>query len=291
MKDRRHEMIPLDKIEVINSRDRDQEKFEENVRSIDHVGLLKPVLVNEKFLKRTGKYELVYGEGRCIAHKRLGKSKIIAEVFNCDRKEAYLISLVENITRVPPGTMWYAREMKRMHDAGMTYKQISWVVSKSESYVADYIGLVEKGEERLIKGVEAGVFSMSFATKVAASDDAGIQNILMDAFDSGLINSSNFKRVRSILENRMRKDKPNEPEKNKKSGAKPPQYTVAQLKRDIIHITKEKEKFVREMSQKENRLFFLLGSVNMSCGDAAFMEILQSEKLAELPELSGTYNV
>ena len=51
------------------------------------------------------------GEGRLLAHQRLGKPRIRAEVIDCDRKEAYLISLVENIVRVPPATLWFAREI------------------------------------------------------------------------------------------------------------------------------------------------------------------------------------
>ncbi len=290
MKERRYRMISLEAIKVINSRDRDEEQFKENVRSIDKVGLLKPVVVNERFLKRTGKYELVCGEGRCIAYKRLGRSKIEGEIISCDRKRAYLISLVENIARVPPGTMWFAREMKRMHDAGMSYKQISRITGKCETYVVDYVGLVEKGEERLIKGVETGVFPISFATKVAASTDAGIQNVLMDAFDSGLINSTNLRHVRSLLESRRRKRSPDVTERTRRPTESFP-YTIVQLKRDIVRVTREKEKFVREMSQKENRLFFLLESVSALRAVPAFMELLHAENLADFPVLKGTYSM
>jgi ParB family chromosome partitioning protein len=291
MKDRQYKMIPLDAIKVINSRERDEEQFKENVRSIEQVGLIKPVLVNSRFFERTGKYELVCGEGRCIAHRRLGKTEIEAEVINCDRKRAYLISLVENIARVPPGTMWYAREMKRMRDAGMPHDQIAKITGKCETYVIDYIGLVEKGEERLIKGVEAGIFPMTFATKVAASTDGSIQNILMDAFDSGLINSTNLGRVRSLLEKRKRKRRADATEERGNRSVKTFQYTVAQLRRDITRVTREKEKFVQEMSQKENRLFFLLESVKTLRSEAPFMELLRGEGIEDIPKLHGNYAV
>jgi ParB family chromosome partitioning protein len=288
MKDRRYEMIPLDVIRVINSRDRDEEQFKRNVRSIDEVGLVKPVLVNERFLKRTGKYDLVCGEGRYIAHKRLGKKKIQAEVISCRRKQAYLLSLVENIARVPPGTMWFARELKRMHDAGMTHRQIAKITGKGQSQVAEYVGLVEKGEERLIKGVEAGVFPISFATQVAIGKDADIQNILMDAFDSGLISSTNFSRVRRLLENRKKRKAPRVSKGTRKSTAACP-YTVGQLQRDIIRVTKEKKKFVQEMSQKENRLFYFVEAVSALRAVPAFVELLRVENLADFPVLKGTY--
>ena len=67
-----------------------------NVQSIDHVGLIKPIRVNDKFLDRTGFYELVCGEGRLQAHQKLGRATVLAEVVTCTRKEAYLQSLIEN---------------------------------------------------------------------------------------------------------------------------------------------------------------------------------------------------
>ena len=42
-KARRYEAIPITKIKVINSRNRDQEQFEMNVGSIKQKGMLKPV--------------------------------------------------------------------------------------------------------------------------------------------------------------------------------------------------------------------------------------------------------
>ena len=189
MEERVYEMVPVDQIKVLNSRDRDEEQFRDNVRSIDQVGLRKPVVVNAKRHKRTGHYELICGEGRYLAYKRLGKDKIPAEVISCDRKTALLYSLVENIARVPPGTMWFAREVKRMHDAGWKLEDICRVVGKCESYVRDSLRLAEQGEERLIRGVEQGLFPMTFALLVARSDSSNIQNVLMDAFDSGMVNS------------------------------------------------------------------------------------------------------
>jgi ParB family transcriptional regulator, chromosome partitioning protein len=43
MKNRRREMIPVDKIRVINSRTRDEGQFTLNVQSIDTVGQIKDI--------------------------------------------------------------------------------------------------------------------------------------------------------------------------------------------------------------------------------------------------------
>ena len=82
--------------------------------------------------------------------------------------------------------MEFARELKNLYDEGWTYEQIAQVACRTHEYIRQYIQLVEKGEERLIQGVEQKVFPMSFAFLVASSDDAAIQNVLMDAFDRGI---------------------------------------------------------------------------------------------------------
>jgi ParB family chromosome partitioning protein len=87
---------------VINSRNRGKEQFDMNVQSIDHAGLLKPIRVNDKFLERTGMYELICGEGRLLAHQKLGRDRIMAEIITCTRKEAYLQAAVESIARSKP---------------------------------------------------------------------------------------------------------------------------------------------------------------------------------------------
>jgi ParB family chromosome partitioning protein len=151
MRERRYEDVPVDQVKVINSRNREKDQFEMNVGSIDHVGLLKPTRVNDKFLERTGMYELICGEGRLLAHQKLGRPTIRTEVVTCTRKDAYLQSLIENIARTRRASMDYARDLKQLHDEGWSNKQIAEVARKDERYIRDFIRLVEQGEERLDK--------------------------------------------------------------------------------------------------------------------------------------------
>lgn len=284
MKDRRREMIPIDKIKVINSRTRDEEQFTLNVQSIETNGQLKDIRVNDKFLARSGLYELICGEGRLIAQKRLGQTHIRAEVVTCTRKQAYLESLVENLARSRPGTMEFARELKNLHDEGWTYEQIAGVACRNPEYVRHYIDLVEKGEERLIQGVEQGVFPISFAVLVASTEDGAIQNVLMDAFDRKIVNCENFAKARAIIRARM------DPRNRKGKHNGPNNYTVNNLKSDIAQATQAKESYVREAQDKETRLFALLDGLNELWSDKTLSELLQAEGLSDRPELAGTYD-
>jgi len=281
MHQRRYEEIPVEQIKVINSRSRDQDQFDRNVQSIDHTGLLKPIRVNDEFLERDGMYELICGEGRLLAHRRLGRTTIVAEIVTCTRKEAYLQSLVENIARTKPGTMDFARELKRLHDEGWDYQQIARIACRSQTYTRDLIRLVAQGEDRLVHGVETGVFPMTFALQVVATDDAQIQNVLMDAFDEGIVTTANFAQARKIITARSHG--------SKRKSANEKTYTVSELKQDIADATKAKTSYVREAKTKENRFMALLSGINILWKDAELLKILREEKLAERPQLVGDF--
>ncbi len=279
MSERRYEEVAIAEIKVINSRDRDLAQFEMNVQSIEHLGVLKPIRVNDKFYERSGFYELICGEGRLLAHEQLEHSHVMAEVVTCTRKDAYLQSLIENIARTNPRSMDFARELKRLRDEGWTYKKIAVIACQTESYIKDYIRLVEQGEERLISGVEQGIFPIKFAIQVAATDDSNLQNVLMDAFDEGLVTTNNFAQARKIVNARA---------KSKHSGRNG--YTVNQLKRDIVDATKSKTSYVREAKDRENRFLTLLTEINDLWEDAELTQLITEEELHERPELAGDFS-
>ena len=285
MAQRDYRMIPVDKIRVVISRTREKKQFDENVRSINDMGLYKPILVNKRHLDATGMYNLICGEGRLLAHKKLGKTHIQADVCDVDDAQAHLMTLGENIARTPPQTIDFARALKEMRDYGMTWQELTAITGKCQTYVQDYIRLVEQGEERLVKGVEDGVFPLVFAMNVAQSSDRSIQHLLMDAFDSGIVNSNNLGRVRKIIEDRLEKGK----ELNSKKAAAP--YTVEKLKSDIRSMTRQKEAFVFEAGQRESRLMQILVALKGLRQDDAFVKLLTGEGLTEAPELKGQYSV
>jgi ParB family transcriptional regulator, chromosome partitioning protein len=278
---RRYEAIPLDQIKVPNPRNRDAEQFAMNVESIDHVGLMKPIRVNDKFLERTRVYELICGQGRLLAHQKLGRTTVTAEIVTCTRKEAYLQSLVENLARMKPASMEFARELKRLQDEGWNHAQIARVACKSESFIREYIRLVEQGEDRLIQGVEQGIFPISFATQVASAEDSQIQNVLMDAFDAGIVTTNNFAQARRII---MARDHATTKEKKSQE-----EYTVDQLKQDISEATKAKVSYVREAKSKEGHFLTLLDGINALWRDAEFRRLLATEKLPGRPALVGDF--
>jgi len=205
---------------------------------------------------------------------------ILAEVVTCSRKEAYLQSLIENIARTKPDSMDYARELKRLHSEGWSYERIARIACKNEGYIRQYIRLVDQGEERLIHGVEQGVFPIKFAIQVSSTDNSQLQNLLMDAFDDGLVTTTNFAQARKIISARVRSSK------SRSSSAK---YTITQLRQDIADATRQKTSYVREAKAKENRFMALLSSINDLWRDNEFVQLLREQGLFERPDLSGDF--
>jgi ParB family chromosome partitioning protein len=281
MGDRRYEDLPIELIKVINSRNRDKEQFDMNVESIGSLGMMKPIRVNDRFLESAGYYELICGEGRMLAQKQLGKTHVLAEVVTCSRKEALLQSLIENIARTKPESMDFARELKRLQDEGMEVKQIAKISGKAEEYVRSIIKLVDQGEDRLIQGVENGVFPIKFAMQVASTDDAHIQGVLMDAFADGIVTTNNFGQARRLIASRSKS--------SKKSAGR--EYTVSQLQQDIAETTKVKVSFVREAKSKESRFMALLEGINLLSRDAGLADLLIRCKLDKRPELAGDFRL
>jgi ParB family chromosome partitioning protein len=279
--ERRYEEVPIDLIKVINSRDRDSDQFKMNVTSINELGLMKPIRVNDKFLEKSGFYELICGEGRLLAHKEIGKSQVLAEVVTCSRKDAYLQSLVENIARTKPGTMDFAREIKRLHDEGWEYAKIAKIACKSVEYIRQYIRLIEQGEERLIHGVEQGIFPITFALQVSLTENSQLQHLLMDAFDQGIVTTANFAQARKLITHQANI--------GRKRAASNKGYTVDQLKQDIAEATKQKTNYGKQAEHKENRFLTLLSGINALWRDNDIRTLLTEEGLDKRPDLMGDF--
>ncbi len=107
------EMIPVDKIAVINPRIRNKKTFRQIVDSISKVGLKKPITVN-RIEDGDGEatYQLVCGQGRLEAFIILGERKIPAIVVEVTEEDSLVMSLVENLARRQH------RPLELLHDIG-----------------------------------------------------------------------------------------------------------------------------------------------------------------------------
>src|SRR5882757_4438227 len=95
----RAELVPVDKIAVVNPRVRNQKVFREIVSNIAAIGLKRPITVARRVVADEPRYELVCGQGRLEAFQALGQSAIPAIVIDADNEDCMIMSLVENLAR------------------------------------------------------------------------------------------------------------------------------------------------------------------------------------------------
>src|SRR5712672_2301246 len=91
------EMIPLDRITVVNPRVRNKKIFKEIISNIAELGLKKPITVTRREDAEGPRYDLVCGQGRLEAYRALGQHEIPALVVEADSEDCLVMSLVENL--------------------------------------------------------------------------------------------------------------------------------------------------------------------------------------------------
>jgi ParB family chromosome partitioning protein len=113
--------------------------------SISRNGLLQPIVVRVI----DNYFEIVAGNRRFLAYKHLSRKKITCHIIDLSDKEAYELSLVENIQRrsmnpIEEGQA-YIRYIKDYGWGGLS--ELAKVIGKSQEYVSKRIKLLELPED------------------------------------------------------------------------------------------------------------------------------------------------
>lgn len=122
-----------------------EEKMQTLVESIRQKGVLQPLLVRE--LSPT-LYEIIAGERRWRAAKEAGLTRVPVIIVSCNDREALELGLIENLQRDDLNPMEEAESLhKLMVDHKKTQEEIAFAISKSRSYVANTLRLMQLPED------------------------------------------------------------------------------------------------------------------------------------------------
>jgi ParB family chromosome partitioning protein len=120
---------------------REDEDFEELVKSIKERGILQPIIVRKKGEEL---YECVAGERRLRAAKKAGLKEIPAIIKNFTDEEVILIALIENLQRKNLNPLEEALGYKNlMEKFGYTQEEIAEKVGKDRATVANLLRLLK----------------------------------------------------------------------------------------------------------------------------------------------------
>lgn len=167
--------IGLSKIKVgeANVRKHDREvELDDLAKSIERWGVLQPVVV----FPRDDRFELIVGQRRLLACKRLGKKNIPAVVVKMpDEVDAKILSVSENIQRTELNYADQAEVVGFLYEhCGKSVAKVAKLLGKSQPYVSDYLKIDQCAPPEVKKMLANKDIGRVDATKVAriAGDDA-----------------------------------------------------------------------------------------------------------------------
>jgi len=277
-------MIPLERIEVLNPRERNNRMFEQIVANIQNLGLKKPIVVTPRPTNHGERYLLICGEGRLKAFRSLGHQEIPAIVMSVDDESAFIMSLTENIARRKFSPLELLSGIEQLRDQGYDKKAIAEKTGLSVDYVQGILYLLKNGEERLLMAVGSGRIPLNAAITIAGAgnDDKAIQTALQDAYESGKLRGSQLIQARRVIERRRTK--------GRGMGGKMTSHkqhedvTTSSLVRNYKREVERQKQLVRKAETAQRSLLFIVGALRQLLIDENFGNLLRAEGLDTLPQ-------
>ena len=277
------EMIPIGRISVLNPRARNKRQHREIVNNIEAIGLKRPITVSRRESGNGTRYDLVCGQGRLEAYQALGQAEIPAVVIDASESECLVMSLVENIARRIQRPVDVMKEIGELRSRGHTEAEIAEKIGVSLSWVSLVLMLLDKGEERLLSAVETGLLPISLAVEISKADTGEIQDLLMDAYETGKLRGKKLVAARRMLEKRMRSGhKDMHPGKLGRRSVNR-RLTATDLV-DIYQREAEKQRLlVKKSDFSQTRLLFIVEAMKDLLADEGFCTLLRAEGLETVP--------
>ena len=118
----------------------DESELAELSESIKKNGLLQPILVREV----EDGYQIIAGERRWQACKKLGLEKVAVNVTEADDSKSLILAMIENIQRADLNPMEEAYGYRMLMERGkLTQAKLAEVVSKGRSTIANSLRLLD----------------------------------------------------------------------------------------------------------------------------------------------------
>jgi ParB family chromosome partitioning protein len=277
------ELVPVDRITVINPRVRNQKIFREIVANIAQLGLKKPITVTKHNAPDGPLYDLVCGQGRLEAYQALGQTEIPALVIDADAEDCAVMSLVENFARRQHRAIDLLHDIEGLKRRGYVEPEIARKTGLTVEYVKAVIGLLENGEHRLLRAVESGHVPVSVAVEIAQADDADVQNILQQAYEKKLLRGRKLMTAKRLIEQRRRRGKG-----FKIGGQKSEQpLSSTALIRAYREDVDRKRVLIRKANSTRDRLIFITEAMRKLFAEENFITLLRAEGLETLPKNLG----
>jgi ParB family chromosome partitioning protein len=278
----RVEYIPLDRITVVNPRTRNKRTFKDITESIAQVGLKRPITVTRRVEADGPFYDLVCGQGRLEAYEALGQTEVPALVVSADPEDCLIASLVENCARRQHSAIDLLQDISGMRERGHSLSQIARKTGLTLEYVSGVSRLFEKGEERLLRSVEARAIPLTVAVEIAEVKEHDVQRALQLAYENGTLRGRKLLAAKRIVEERRRRGKQLRQPADK---TQPPQkVSPAALIRAYQEDVDRKRSMIRRANAARDRLLLVTEALRRLTSSEQFTALIEDEELATMPE-------
>lgn len=148
------------------------ENITELANSIKNLGIVQPITVRKV---GDNKFQLIAGERRLRASKKIGLKAIPSFIKNSNDEEMLEIALVENIQRKDLDPIEIALSLKRLIDeVSLTQEQLSNKLGKKRSTISNYIRLLRL-DPVIQTGIRDGFLSMGHGRSIINIEDKNVQ--------------------------------------------------------------------------------------------------------------------
>ena len=148
------------------------ENITELANSIKNLGIVQPITVRKV---GDNKFQLIAGERRLRASKKIGLKAIPSFIRNSNDEEMLEIALVENIQRKDLDPIEIALSLKRLIDeVSLTQEQLSKKLGKKRSTISNYIRLLRL-DPVIQTGIRDGFLSMGHGRSIINIEDKNVQ--------------------------------------------------------------------------------------------------------------------
>jgi len=279
----RVELIPVERIAVVNPRVRNRKIFKEITGNIAELGLKKPITVSRRQDDDTGpRYDLVCGQGRLEAYRALGQEEIPALVVEADTEDCLVMSLVENLARRQHRAIDLLHDIQGLNRRGYNAATIARKTGLTLEYVRGVLRLLGKGEHRLLRSVESGNIPLSIAVEIADADEAEVQNVLQQAYENKLLRGRRLIVAKRLIEQRRRRGKGLRinGQWHKRDRTVSSNSLIRAYREDVDR----KRLLIRRANSTRDWLIFITEALRKLFGDENFVTLLQAEGLDTLPQ-------
>lgn len=278
------EMIPIERITVVNPRVRNKKIFKEIISNIAEIGLKKPITVTRRDEADGVRYDLVCGQGRLEAYQVLGQSEIPALVVDADTEDCMVMSLVENLARRQHRAIDLLHDIQGLKRRGYSDTAISRKTGLNITYVRGVIRLLEKSEYRLLRAVEAGLIPVSIAVEIASASDEETQIVLQQAYENNLLRGQKLVAVKRLIEQRRRRGKGLQVNGRRREQTLSSNALIRAYREDVDR----KRLLIRKAEATRNRLIFVTEAVRKLLNDENFVTLMRAEGFDTMPQNLAT---